>query len=442
MAWPAVPRSRAGRLRALCRQLQATQWWQPARLRALQMRQIELLVAHAAKTVPYYRGRFAAIAGLGRGAMTPDHVGRLPLLRRGDIQDAGAALASLRPPPAHGRTGLARTSGATGRPVVVGGSEITLLFFAALTLRFHAWHRRDLSATAAAIRVLRGKDAERAKAGQGIPWAPGHATTPMRLFDISHPIGEQLAWLVEQDPHYLVTYPTNLEALLECGARDGVRLPRLREVSTMAEVLDPALRAACQAVWGVPIADLYSATEVGMIALQCPDRPHYHVQEESLFVEVLDDDGRPSAPGEVGRVVVTDLHNFATPLIRYEIGDHAEVGEPCSCGRGLGVLTRVLGRSRNMCVLPNGERIWPTFGSRGITAVAPVRQHQFVQKSLERIEAHLVTARPLAGEEEEALRRHILKTLGHRFEIAFVYRDDIPRGASGKYEDFLSEVAG
>jgi phenylacetate-CoA ligase len=55
--------------------------------------------------------------------------------------------------------------------------------------------------------------------------------------------------------------------------------------------------------------------------------------------------------------VVTPLHNFAMPLIRYAIGDYAEAGPPCACGRGLPVLARILGRARNLLTLPHGERI-------------------------------------------------------------------------------------
>ena len=55
---------------------------------------------------------------------------------------------------------------------------------------------------------------------------------------------------------------------------------------------------------------------------------------ENLIVEIVDDKGAPCASGEIGRVIVTDLHNFATPLMRYDIGDYAEVAAPCLCGGG------------------------------------------------------------------------------------------------------------
>ena len=177
-----------------------------------------------------------------------------------------------------------------------------------------------------------------------------------------------------------------------------------------------------------------------MIALQCPEHPHYHVQAESLLVEVLGSDGAPCGPGETGRLVVTPLNNFATPLIRYEIGDYAEVGEACSCGRGLPVLNRILGRVRNMATLPSGETFWPRFYSDDLAKVAPIRQVQLVPRSVHDIDVRLVVARPLTAEEEERLKSVILEYLGHPFTLGFTYVDEIPRSAGGKYEDFVSVV--
>ncbi|MEE8213348.1 MAG: phenylacetate--CoA ligase family protein, partial [Alphaproteobacteria bacterium] len=168
--------------------------------------------------------------------------------------------------------------------------------------------------------------------------------------------------------------------------------------------------------------------------------PHYHVQSENVLVEILDKDGKPCPPGEVGRLVVTDFHNFATPLIRYEIGDYAEAGEPCSCGRGLPVLRRILGRVRNIATLPSGEKFWPRFYSDDLAGIAPVRQVQLVQRSVHDIDVRLVVARALTGDEEERLKSVILEYLGHPFTLRFTYVDEIPRSASGKYEDFLSVI--
>jgi phenylacetate-CoA ligase len=196
-------------------------------------------------------------------------------------------------------------------------------------------------------------------------------------------------------------------------------------------------------VLGVRIVDGYSAQEVGAIALECPESGLYHVHAESLIVEVLNAEGRACAPGETGRVVVTDLHNFATPLIRYELRDSAEVGPAagCACGRRLPTLTRVLGRQRNMVVLPNGQRHWPLVGLHHYREVAKILQYQLIQHDLENVEMRLVTEAPLDPAAEAHLREIVQQALGHPFAIRFSYvAGELARGAGGKFEEFVCRV--
>ena len=104
------------------------------------------------------------------------------------------------------------------------------------------------------------------------------------------------------------------------------------------------------------------------------------------------------------------------------------------------MLNRILGRVRNMATLPSGDQFWPRFYSDDLAAIAPVRQAQLVQRSVHEIEVRLVVGRDLTGDEEERLRKVILEYLGHPFTLRFTYVDEIPRSASGKFEDFLSLV--
>src|SRR5262249_28205670 len=162
---------------------------------------------------------------------------------------------------------------------------------------------------------------------------------------------------------------------------------------------------------------------------------HYHVQSEGIFVEVLDESGKPCQPGQIGRVVLTPLHNFAMPLLHYAIGDYAEVGKPCPCGRGLPVLSRVLGRVRNMVVLPGGERIWPRTGRLRYGDAIPVKQFQMIQTGLTTLELRLVAERRGTAEEEARLTAMVAEWIGFPFEVKYTYLDEIPRAAGGKYED-------
>lgn len=186
--------------------------------------------------------------------------------------------------------------------------------------------------------------------------------------------------------------------------------------------------------------DVYSTQEVGYIALQCPLYEHYHAQEETVMVEVLNDDGKPCSAGEIGRVVVTPLHNYATPLIRYDIGDYAEVGPPCPCGRGLTVLKRIMGRVRNMIRLPDGEQYWPIIHHDEIMNAAPIKQFRIIQRTIDTIEFDIVANTSLTSTQEQLLIDLLQTHLRFPFEIQLNYKQVIPRNSAGKFEDFMSLI--
>lgn len=433
--FPAMPSPEAALLLSLLHQLEQSQWWPAERVRAEQFAQLELLVDHAVRTVPWYRERLAP-------ARTPERWMQLPILRRAELQQHGKALHSTRPIPGHQNLRAVSTSGSTGTSITVDTTECARLMWMAVLLREHAWHGRDLSATHVAIRMATKAawpDGQRA-ADWGPPENVVYQTGPSALLDIFTDTERQLEWLLRQDADILLTFPTNaLDLAALCRAR-GVRLPKLRELRLVSEAIDAAGKQLLRDTFGVAVTDCYSAQEVGYLALQCPLHDHYHVQAESAFVEIIDDQGRACEPGSVGRVVVTPLHNFAMPLVRYEIGDYAEVGAPCSCGRGLPVLNRIMGRVRNMVTLPDGARRWPNLAGPFYRHIAPVVQHQIVQHDLEHVEARLVVERPLSSDEEDALRVLILERLGYAFRLSFSYPERIERSRGGKFEEFVSRT--
>ena len=444
IAWPGIPTPRGSHLQALLWQLQQSEWLPPEAVRRNQYVQASRLVNHAARTVPFYRERLAA-AGIPLGRpLAPEEWRRIPLLKREDIQDQGDALASRPPPAGHGEATPVSTSGSTGKPVTVLSTGIAQLIWSAISLRDHLWHGRDLSQKFAAIRKIKGHNTRERRAHNlatwGAPVADVFQSGSATLLSINTAIEEQLKWLQEEQPAYLLSYPTSLKELIDLCRRNGARVPGLRQVRTMAEIVTPELRRQCREVLGVGIADMYSSQECGYFALQCPGHDHYLVQAESVLLEVIDDSGVPCLPGETGRVVVTPLMNFAMPLLRYEIGDYATVGGASPCGRGLPVLERILGRVRNMLVRPDGSKIWPAFGTKTLMKVAPVRQYQFVQQRRDLVEARIVLWRPASAAEEAALIQHIRDNLPEGIAVELRLVDDIPRSEGGKYEDFVCNV--
>lgn len=438
--FPAMSSARGGALLAALTQLEQSQWWPVDKLLRVQQQQLLVLLNHAVQQVPYYQ---PLLGGLGyqAGQQWDEALWQaIPVLSREALQEQGQQFHSRAMPKGHGKAHPMQSSGSTGKPVQVLGSDLTNFFWDVATLRDHDWQQRDLLQHFAAVRPDRsakGEDRIEAK-GWGAPVDHLYHSGSSLIINSRVDVKTQLRWLAEYQPVYLLTLPSNLRELLHLCRQEKIALPTLQQVRTFGETVSAELRAAVQSQWGVPLSDMYSSQEVGYLALQCPEHDHYHVQGETMYLEVLDDEDRPCAPGQIGRVVVTPLHNFVMPLLRYEVGDYAEVGEPCPCGRGLPVLTRILGRTRNMVRTPSGECYWPSFPVEDWLAIGDVRQFQLRQTALGHIEVMLAMEGELDERQRKQLQEQLHRSLNYPFEIDITYVDAIPRQKNGKYEDFIS----
>jgi len=445
VSWPAILSGEGAQLLAVLQQLEQSQWWSAEELRSFQFQQLSLLLQHACKTVPFYKSKRYQISNTHK-PLTYDAWQTLPLLTRNEIQQHEFELISNDTPKQHGKIGVSNTSGSAGQPITVHKTLLNQFFWNAFTLREHFWHKRDFSGKLAVIRTGRTGQGVGEKLGGnthpnwGAPVANLYETGTAATLDISTPIRFQAEWLIHHNPEYLLSYPSNIAALAEYFLQHGKSLSNLRQIRTISEMIKPGLYKLCEKAFGInDIVDTYSSREIGYIAFQCP-KGSYHIQSENALVEVINEKGEPCSPGEIGRVVVTDLHNFSMPLLRYEILDYAEVGEPCSCKRGLPTLRRIVGRQRNMLKLPNGDRQWVNFAVEKYRDIAPVKQAQLVQKTLDKLELRLVVERKLTETEEVNLAKLICTSIAHKFDISFDYRSDILRSKNGKFEEFYTEI--
>jgi len=437
--WPPVIHGQAAVLAALLGQLDATQWLGAAEIVTHQHDQLVTVAEHAAKHSQHFRRRLAE-AGLGADDLgSPSGLRQLPVLRRRELQSAEAAIHCSEIPEFHRPWGENRTSGSTGEPVVVRRTAVNQLFWSATTLRELLWSGGNFGGRLSAIR------ANFSTYGCGEDWgAPASLlfrTGASQRIPVTTDVKQQVEWLLSFKPNVVLVYPSMLDAIARHCREQGIALEGLSHICTVGETLSPRLREDAMTALSARVFDNYSSQEAGVIALQCPASELYHVMSETLIVEVVDDAGRPCTEGEIGRVIVTDLHNFATPIIRYDIGDYAEVSAPCPCGRGLPTLKRILGRERNLIVMPDGTRHWPKVGRSRFRDIAPVIQYQLIQNGREDIEVRFVTETPLTQAQEHALRDVIQDALGFPFNLQFSYfPDTLPRAANGKFEEFVCKI--
>ena len=254
-------------------------------------------------------------------------------------------------------------------------------------------------------------------------------------------VDTQLKWLLARRPAYLTSFAGLIKELAVAAKGRGTVLG-FELIFSIGTVVDADTRELCRSVFGAEIADTYGAQEAGHIAAQCPDCGEYHISADTTVVEFLRDDGSPAAAGEIGQVVVTPLHNLAMPLIRYELGDYAEVGttEP-TCGRKLPTLRRILGRHRNLFRFRDGTRVWPIVNHfLFIRDYVKIRQLQVVQTDFDHIEIRYVPEGEPGPIDLAALTQKVRTALNQRVDVTVRPLDRIERTPSGKFEDCISLV--
>jgi phenylacetate-CoA ligase len=173
-------------------------------------------------------------------------------------------------------------------------------------------------------------------------------------------------------------------------------------------------------------------TEAGLIAVQCPLCDAYHPADRHLRLELLRDDGSPTEPGEMGRVIVTPYFNQAMPLVRYELGDYAMRSTKNVCRNGKFSIERILGRKRNLFTLPDGRKISPLFPSNEAYALG-IKKYKLVQLALDRVEFRYIPMFENVEISPSEVQNLIDAYLSPKLKVIPVRVTDIPRAPSGKY---------
>ncbi len=210
-------------------------------------------------------------------------------------------------------------------------------------------------------------------------------------------------------------------------------------VRSSAEALAPDVRARIERAFDAPVADFYGSRESASLAAECP-AGSLHVQAALRHLEIVDDQGRATAPGERGRILVTDLRNHAFGLLRYEIGDVGAWGPPgpCPCGCPWPRIERVWGRTSDFLTTPGGERVHGEWFTHLFYGRDDVRRFQVVQPARDEIVVRTVgpaTAEDLAGVIEQIRAR-----FGPTVAVTWERRDAIEPTAAGKRRFTISEV--
>jgi phenylacetate-CoA ligase len=260
----------------------------------------------------------------------------------------------------------------------------------------------------------------------------------MNVF-VGAPVEESVRALREFEPGLITGYSVGLENIAEYLIRRGIEVKPPRVVVCGAMDVTDHCRDIVQQAFKAPAMNAYVSNEFGVIGWECPEhRGWLHINDDVILLEIVDANGQPVPDGSTGEVVLTSLTLMRMPLIRYRTGDTAaRIPESCPCGRGLGLMTRIQGRTAHTIVAHDGRLLTtPTIAAIFTAAQA----YQWVRRFQVREQENnvlLVLVEPhheATGKQTRDLLAEMSKVFGPGYTVQLELRDEIPLAPSGKYQ--------
>jgi phenylacetate-CoA ligase len=217
--------------------------------------------------------------------------------------------------------------------------------------------------------------------------------------------------------------------------------PTLKVCAVTSEMLFDDDKKLLESQFNIPIVNEYGASELDLIAFQNP-QGDWQVNSETLFVEILDDDGNALPNGSEGRIVITSFYNKAHPFIRYDIGDTGILDERSTAKKP--ILKKLTGRTNDIAVLPSGK-ISPGLTFYYVTKSiieddGNVTEFVIKQTGTNMFEVEYVSRDELSESQLAGIRKAIATYLEEGLNFIFTRKDKLDRGKSGKLKQFVSLI--
>jgi phenylacetate-CoA ligase len=407
-------------------------------LESYQDERLAKLIRHVYEKVPYYR------TVMRERRLVPDDIRsaadlpKLPILTKSIVRQDPLQL--LADGSTIGKLKASPTSGTTGSPFVVYWDRETDVLWNALIWRHRRWAGVEFGERYGTLlgRVVVPPNRLRP------PFWRYNAAWNQVLFSSFHlGAGNFGAYIEKIRSAALVAmeaYPSTGYILARGLDEAGVRIP-LRAFFTSSEPLLQIERELIEDRFQTQVFDYYGMSEAVMFAGECKAHRGLHHHGELSVVEILDSQGSPSRDGDVGRLVGTNLHNYAMPLIRFEVGDlTSRLPGACSCGRPHPLFSQVTTKAEDIIVTPDGRLVSPSVLTHPLKPLKTILKSQIIQETIDSVRVKLVLGGAADPRELEQVRAGFESRLGPTVRVNVEVVDDIPRDASGKYRWVISKI--
>ena len=394
-------------------------------LRQIQLHRLRALLDYAYANVAYYQRLFDAAGFKPEDLRELCDLRAIPITTKADVRDNPDAFLSGAIRSSRQRSSF--TSGSTGIPLHVVKDARAHAY--SIALKAYAFTECGVRPTDRFVTVAQS---------EGSVW-PRHSIIPP---------SSDTAWIIAQlrraRPEVLYTYPSLLARLADRDV-SGIQ-PRL--IFSQGITLTQHCRNISRSLFGTDPLDTYGSVEFSRLAFECQEHSGLHIITDGAVVEFVRD-GEPVSSGEPGDVVVTGLHNFAMPLIRYRLDDVAiPSDDDCSCGRGWPLIKNIEGRIMEYLIMPSGQKIFPGFiyyavNSETAQHVRCIAQFQVVQVERNKLRLSVVRGpnfdQEIIARIKDKMERSMLE-LGENVTVEAEVVPEIPPEKSGKTKIVLSNV--
>jgi phenylacetate-CoA ligase len=421
----------------LARQLGQRQWLPMETLTAMSEGLAISLLEHAIKEVPYYRERYPGPKARMNGPEFETFWKSLPILQKDDLRRRYDSLIAQK---CTHRSHINHSGGSTGKPVTFLSDLTQFSLMEANFRMLFSWVGWKPGEMVLQLWGGTGYDLPVKKLNLLRARLSGSIIFPVYSYG-DRTFTQWWEFIRKYKPSVISAYPSVLGDFSNWLFENGYEPKGIKGIFCSAEILYPHMRESIEKTFGRRVFNQYGSRETPCVSCECPEG-NMHIFSDLNYVEFI-----PEGEGsELSRLVVTPLHNFVQPLIRYDLGD---LGKPkpdrCPCGRGYPLMELSLGRAGDHLLALDGRKIYPSFFTHLLDGVNLISNFRFRQTKRNIIELDLETE---AGTNNEALSKsvamecepRIKATMGQDMELRIEIVDKIPRTKAGKYRYVINEM--
>jgi len=406
------------------------QWLKPAGLRELQDKKLRALIEHSYKNVPYYHSLLKKAKITPNDIKTVDDLRKIPISRKENIRELTLREITAKNADLN-RCWISRTSGTTGIPVSVPWDPKTTTIHILTHIRFMMACGNKITNRIVEIGISE--------------WLPtNHLIQRIGIYKTKNispfeHLEKQIEEIRKFKPNALFGNPSCIRLVAAETRERGVQEIEPSLVFTGGEMLDEYTRKLHKDVFGAETFDHYGCNEAGDISYECDKREGYHILSDSILVEITKDNDVVSA-GEKGEVTVTNLYNYAGPIIRYNLEDIGFLLEDdCTCGRSFPLMKITGGRKSDAIQLPDGRVISTITVTDTLNPISGLKQFKVIQEKKDLFLVKVVKGRRFSDRTVEEIKQRLRDGLGD-VEVDVLVVDEIPRDKSGKFKWFTTRV--